>query len=110
MPVRLKKLNSIGMLNSITDCIDRLALLKNGDLVSGSTDQTIRIWSQEDGTVRKKFSVNNFYIFSYAGFALKLLDNGDLVSGSGDKTIKVWDVREGNNEKEYIGEFGSLAV
>jgi WD40 repeat protein len=75
--------------------VNKLALLKNGDLVSGSSDRTIIIWNLEDGTVKRTLAGHCKYVF-----ALKELENRDLVSGSADGTIKIWDTVSGTVKKE----------
>eukprot|EP01122_Echinamoeba_exundans_P005231 TRINITY_DN153_c0_g1_i2.p1 TRINITY_DN153_c0_g1~~TRINITY_DN153_c0_g1_i2.p1 ORF type:complete len:627 (+),score=75.46 TRINITY_DN153_c0_g1_i2:83-1963(+) len=54
-----------------------------GDLISGSTDNTIRIWR---GTqCIKVLEGHKFPVWSVLA-----LPNGDIVSCSGDRTIKIW--------------------
>jgi WD40 repeat protein len=71
-----------------------LTLLGNGDMVSGSYDNTIKIWNTEDGTVTRILTGHKNLIS-----ALKILKNGDLVSSSPDCTIKIWDVENGTIKK-----------
>ena len=70
-------------------------VLNNGDLVSGSSDNTIKIWNVETGTAKRTLTdhIKNFS-------TLNVLDNGDLVSGSYDGTIKIWDVKTGAIKKD----------
>ena len=60
-----------------------LAILKNGDLVSGYYDNTIKIWNVNDGSLKKILLGHTNFVES-----LTTLPNGDLVSGSWDKRIK----------------------
>ena len=60
-----------------------LAKLKNGDLVSGYYDNTIKIWNVNDGSLKKILLGHTNFVES-----LTTLPNGDLVSGSWDKRIK----------------------
>jgi len=62
-----------------------LITLPNGDLVSGSWDNTIKIWNPNDGTLKRTLNGHTSEVR-----ALTTLPNGDLVSGSMDKTIKIW--------------------
>ena len=71
-----------------------LALLQNGDLVSGSWDKTIKVWNVDNGTVKRTLTGHISFIFAF-----KVLDNGDLVSGSYDR-IKVSDVATGTAKKD----------
>jgi WD40 repeat protein len=50
--------------------------LDNGDIVSSSSDKTIKIWSVETGKVKKDIQVNS------AINSLEVLPNGYLVSAS----------------------------
>jgi WD40 repeat protein len=76
----------------------KLELLRNGDLVSGSTDykdKTITIWNINDGNVKRTLTGHTSNVC-----ALKELHNGDLVSVSDDKTMKIWDVESGTIKKD----------
>ena len=52
------------------------AILRNGDLASGSVDKTIKVWSESE-VHNKIFKYHNSGICS-----LVVLPNGDLASGS----------------------------
>ncbi len=63
--------------------------------MSGSYDNTIKIWDLKSGRCLKTIQAHNGYIYS-----LQLLPSGDLISGSGlpsgtvntaENTIKIWD-------------------
>ncbi len=61
--------------------------LDNKFIVSGSNDDTIRVWERESGKQVQELkghygSVNSVAISS---------DNKFIVSGSSDKTIRVWE-------------------
>jgi WD40 repeat protein len=66
--------------------VSSLAVLQNGDLASGSADQTIKIWDSLTGTLKKTLTGHSDWVRSLA-----VLQNGDLASGSSDKTVKIWD-------------------
>lgn len=62
-----------------------LAVMPDGKLVSGSNDNTVRVWE------------NDRCAFALVGHtdwvsALTVLSDGKLASGSWDKTVRVWDV------------------
>jgi WD40 repeat protein len=63
-----------------------LTILKDGSLVSGHMDGTIRIWNISSG-----YLINTILAHSSKINSLVILKNGDLVSGSDDKSIKIWD-------------------
>ncbi|RNA17804.1 hypothetical protein BpHYR1_016202 [Brachionus plicatilis] len=85
-----------------------IAVLKNGDLASGSEDRTIKIWNINNGSLKMTLSGHLGKVFSLA-----VLINGDLASGSADKTIKIWNTNNGvskitlNGHSDWIW---SLAV
>ncbi len=60
-----------------------LAVLPNGDLVSGSAN--IKIWDVSTNTIKRTLTEHSQSILD-----LYVLKNGDLVSASMDRTIKVW--------------------
>ena len=62
-----------------------LKVLENGDLISGSNDGTIKVWSLEDRTMKKSVKVN------LEVWSLEMLKNGNLVCGCKNGTIKVWE-------------------
>jgi len=66
-----------------------LAVLKNGDLASGSSDTTIMIWQSLTGTLKKTLKGHSDVVLSLA-----VLQNGDLASGSYDYTVKIWDLKK----------------
>lgn len=58
-------------------------------LLSGSRDQTIKIWQLETGQLIDTLKAHNNWVWSLA-----LSQDGEtLASGSGDKTIKIWQLR-----------------
>ena len=61
-----------------------LAILPNGDLVSGSCDNTIKIWNVEDGSVKRTLNGHTGSIRD-----LIAVDNNYLISASEDKTSKM---------------------
>jgi len=66
-----------------SDTVCCLAFSKDGNLVSGSWDKTIRIWNGSTSIAELKGH-------SLAVWAVLSLDNGDIVSGAADKSIKIW--------------------
>ena len=66
--------------------INALVVLPNGDLASGSSDDTIKIWNINSGTLKETlFSKDTGDVN-----ALVVLQNGDLASGSTDNNIRIW--------------------
>ena len=73
--------NVIRRLTGHTDGVNSLAVLKNGHLVSGSHNKTIRICDIHDGSVEKTL---NSYDFFYSGFAKWFF----LLAGRGTKLFE----------------------
>jgi WD40 repeat protein len=71
-----------------------ITTLPNGDLISGSSDKTIKIWNPNDGKLKRTINGHTHYVR-----ALTTLPNGDLVSGSDDMTIKIWNQNDGSENK-----------
>ena len=76
----------IAVLQGHTAPVEALAILPNGHIVSGSDDNSLRIWDPATGEciavlTEHTASVNTLAIFP----------NGDIVSGSGDCSIRIWD-------------------
>jgi WD40 repeat protein len=69
-----------------------LAVLPNGDLVSGSWDQTIKIWNTNDGSVKQTLTGHTGWIRLNVNSAINYFEmsvNGNLISAS-DKSIIIW--------------------
>jgi WD40 repeat protein len=80
-------------------------------LVSGSNDQTIKVWNLRTGQLLRTLSGHSDYVSCLAISS----DNQTLVSGSNDQTIKVWNLRTGqllrNLEPQgYSNGVGDVAV
>ncbi len=59
----------------------------NKFIVSGSEDNTIRVWERESGTQLQEIKGHNSFVNSVAISS----DNMFIISGSDDKTIRVWE-------------------
>jgi WD40 repeat protein len=86
-----------------------LAVLQNGYLVSGSRDETIKIWNvNDDGSLIRTILTNYTSLLSPFGYL-----NGYLASAShSEKTIKIWNTNDGTLIANLIGhsaEISSLA-
>jgi len=69
-----------------TNTVIALTILPDGSLVSGSGDDTIKIWDVKNGQNIKTLSGHTNGVY-----ALTVLPDGSLVSGSTGKTIKIWE-------------------
>ena len=83
-----------GHINSVK----AVAVLHNGDLASGSDDQTVKIWNPYNGSLIRTLTGHTGQVR-----ALTVLQNGDLVSGSCDKLIKIWNPIDGSLKRTLIG-------
>ena len=70
--------------------INSLTVLKNGNIVSGHQDSTIKIWNLTDASLKLILSGHADIVNS-----LVVLENEYLVSGSWDTTIKIWNTNNG---------------
>ena len=89
-------------LNGHRDIVQSLKILKNGTLVSGSADTTMRIWGM-DGTCIKKLYNSEGWINE-----VEELENGLVACSSNASIINFWDVNKGictslpNLKKEHV--------
>ena len=74
-----------------TTSVLALKQLPNGDLVSGSDDKTVRVWSLNDGSLKATLIGHTYIVYS-----LVVLPTGDLVSGSENEII-FWDLNNATN-------------
>lgn len=72
--------------------------LKKGKLISGSWDNTIKIWNPIAGQCERTLEGHKAPIWS-----LLVTNEGKLISGSFDKTIKIWDLISGQCERTLEG-------
>ena len=64
-----------------------VAVLLNGrDIVSGSSDRTLRVWETWSGTCIRTLSGHTGEVYCVA-----ILTSGDILSGSGDNMLKLWE-------------------
>ena len=72
--------------------INAIVVSTNGNVISGSQDSTVRVWSL---TAEERQAVYE----SHSSPVLCLVmsrDGGSAISGSEDKTVKVWDLKTKN--------------
>jgi len=68
-------------------------------IISGSTDNSIRIWDVETGKEEKTLTEHLFSINAVCFSP----DGTKIASGSADKTVKIWNSATGKEEKTFIG-------
>lgn len=77
-------------LDGHTDIVKKIEILKNDDIVSGSSDSTIRIWDSQTGSTKKILKHANKVI------TLIILKDGNILSSSYDYCVYSWDTLSGN--------------
>jgi hypothetical protein len=75
-----------------------LIQLADGRVVSGSRDQTLKVWNVNTG-----YCERTLYGHSECVRCVVQLADGRVVSGSGDNTLKVWNVNTGVCERTLEG-------
>ena len=60
------------------------ATMDGKHLITGSSDNTARLWSLEDGTMVREFKGHTGYVFSVCATS----DGKHLITGSSDKTAR----------------------
>jgi len=78
-------------------------------LVSGSGDQTIKIWNLQTGELRQTLSGHTGRVVSVAISP----DGSTLVSGSNDATAKIWNLQTGKLRRtlsEHTGTVNAVAI
>jgi WD40 repeat protein len=76
-----------GELKGHTDVVNTIALLRDGRVASGSSDDTIRIWNISRRTCDAVLEGHTNSVYG-----LVQLPDGRLASGSYDKTIRLWSI------------------
>ena len=86
------QLDCAATLRGHSDCVQALAVCPNGTLVSGSNDNTIKLWTSPSGGVDATDYVCTATLTGHSNcvVALAVCSNGTLVSGSQDTTMKLW--------------------
>ncbi|NTW70545.1 MAG: TIR domain-containing protein, partial [Chlorobiaceae bacterium] len=76
----------------------------NRFILSGSLDNTLKVWDSETGNCIRTFTGHSGWVNSCA-FSH---DNRFILSGSYDKTLKVWDAETGNCIRTFTGHSGGV--
>ena len=71
-----------------------------GQLVSGSTDKTIKVWNVSDGKCLQTLTGHSSGVCCVQ---FNPRDAEQLVSGSLDRTVKLWSVADGKCERTFTG-------
>jgi WD40 repeat protein len=91
------KLSEVKKENDTSQCIQSLqgytsivygvAVLPDGDPISASYDNTLKVWDIKSGQCVMTLQVHTDYVRSVA-----VLPNGNAISASEDTTLKVWEL------------------
>jgi WD40 repeat protein len=85
-------------LDGHNSAVTSVAALPNGDIVTGSNDETAKIWDPNTGQLKQTLTGHNGLVYSVA-----VLPNGNIVMGSADNIIKIWDPNTGQLKQTLIG-------
>ena len=77
--------NCVRTFSGHTGSVWSVAVMENQNIVSGSADKTIKIWSQSTGECLHTLSGHTGVVYSVA-----VLPTNEIVSGSDDETLKIW--------------------
>jgi hypothetical protein len=87
------------------DTVRALAVGRNGKVYSGSVDNTIRVWSGDDGT-----HLQTLVGHTRGVYALAVGLDGKVYSGSWDMTIRVWSGEDGRSLKILKGHLSEVTT
>ena len=73
-------------------------------IVSGSWDQTLKIWDANTGKELQTLKGHTWWVHSVAFSP----DGQRIVSGSEDKTVKIWDANNGKELQTLTGHTGAV--
>ena len=101
--------NCVHTLPGHSDWVSAIAITTDGRLITGSFDQTLKVWNLNSGKLIQKLCDRGGEIYAIA----PMQDGKTLVTGSSDQTIKLWDIDSGKSIYtfwEYSGSVRSVAV
>ena len=85
-----------------TDSVNHVAISNDGSqLLSGSYDNTMKLWSVETGKVIHTFQGHTDFVMSVA-----FSSDGTALSGSADNTIRRWNKETGKNSDTFQQDIG----
>jgi WD40 repeat protein len=97
--------SQVAVFSGHTDWVRSITFSSDGTLlVSGSDDETLKLWDIQTGGVVKTFHGHTHYVYSVSISS----NHTAIASGSGDKTIRLWDIQTGecchiiNQEQDVV--------
>ncbi len=91
-------LSIIRNINAHSNQVRSLANIKNGYLVSGSDDKTIKIWDHLTGTLINTLIGDTTWGQTYI---VKILSNNDIASGANDRKVRIWNSSTGLSKLNF---------
>ncbi len=94
---KIKKFENKKTFKGHSSAVNCVAVLPNGNVISGSTDGTLKVWDIHSRTLLSSFGASLKTLRGHMGsvYCVAVLPNGNAISGSEDETLKVWDVSSG---------------
>ena len=94
------------MFEGYSDYVNSVAFsLDSKQVVSGSDDNTVRLWDAATGTALQTLEGHSSYVNSVAFSP----DGKQVVSGSGDNTVRLWDAATGTALQTLEGHSRSVS-
>ena len=89
-------------LSGHSNCIESVAISQNRKfVVSGSMDNTIKIWNIE--TMKEKKTTKTIKAHNSGILCISISQDGQFIVSGGNRTIKVWKVENGDKIFEING-------
>ena len=85
-------------LSGHTGSVETIQPLNKTYLVSGGSDQTIKLWNLNTSECLDSLEGHSGLIR-----CIEILPNGNIISGSYDRTIKLWNIKNGECLETFVG-------
>jgi WD40 repeat protein len=87
-----------------TDSVSCVCVLPDGRVVSGSYDESLRLWNPDTGACERTLTGHTSVVSCVC-----VLPEGRVVSGSGDSTLRLWNPDTGACERTLTGHTHSVS-
>ncbi|MDB9311655.1 protein kinase, partial [Spirulina sp. CS-785/01] len=78
--------------------VTAVAVTPEGQVISGSSDNTLKVWDMQTGKELRTLTGHSGYVTAVA-----VTPEGQVISGSEDNTLKVWDMQTGKELRTLTG-------